>query len=250
MKRILPISANKRLFGQAATTSSLTLVECKILSAAIPRLKELFGRKSNDDHIFPLFSPQINDLVWQTVKIDLKRRAAVLVPLVSYEGVPSLLFTTRSSHLPTHANEVSFPGGHFQDRTDRTLEETALREAQEELRGDYPWDKVEIIGNATPLPSIRGTPVTPVIGVLPYEISATTFPGDPNEVDEIFCVSLADLMTMETIEPNTRFRSNIPVYPAGENKRIWGLTAVITQPLLHKLFQPVLLQDNTVDSKL
>ena len=37
---------------------------------------------------------------------------------------------------PTHASEVSFPGGHFDSTVDTSLEETALREAQEELLGD------------------------------------------------------------------------------------------------------------------
>lgn len=230
-------SSPQLMVTQIASSSSL--VECKIISAALPRLKEVFAEGSNSDNIFPLFGLKANELVWKTVKLNLERRAAVLVPLVSYEGIPSLLFTTRSSNLPTHANEVSFPGGHFDESTDERLEDTAIREAQEELLGDYPWDEVEILGSATPLPSIRGIPVTPIIGILPYEISADTFPGDQGEVDEIFCVSLEDLISMETNEYSERFRSKIPVFPAGENKRIWGLTAVITRPLLHKLFKPV-----------
>jgi hypothetical protein len=232
----------------AKNASSASLVECKTLSAALPRLKEIFAKVSNGDNIFPLFSPKVNELVWKTVEIDLERKAAVLVPLVSYEGVPSILFTTRSSNLPTHANEVSFPGGHFDESTDENFEDTAIREAQEELLGDYPWDMVQILGCATPLPSIRGTPVTPVVAILPFEISADTFPGEPGEVDEIFCVSLDDLIAMETSDYNERFRSKIPVFPAGENKNIWGLTAVITRPLLHKLFKPALLMEESLES--
>lgn len=241
------------MHSQVATksaSSSSSLVECKTLSAALPRLQEVFDNNSNIDDVFPLFTPKANELVWKTVELDPERTAAVLVPLVSYEGVPSLLFTMRSSHLPTHANEVSFPGGHFDDSTDENLEATAVREAQEELLGDYPWDKVQILGKATPLPSIRGTPVTPVIGVLPFEISADTFPGNPGEVDGIFCVSLEDLIAMETNDYSERFRSKIPVFPAGENKQIWGLTAVITRPLLHKLFKPVFLAGGKLESRL
>lgn len=242
------MKSGSRLFSQATVkgvSTETSMAKCKSLEAAIPRLREVFHHKSNNEHVFPLFSPRTHELVWKTVPIDARRQAAVLVPLVSYEGVPSLLFTTRSSHLPTHANEVSFPGGHYDASKDQNLHDTAIREAREELGGvEYPWDQVEILGKATPLPSIKGTPVTPVIGVLPYEISATTFPGDDNEVTEIFYVSLMDLINMETTEYNRRFRSNIPVYPVEETKRIWGLTAVITRPLLHKLFKPVFLEQS------
>ena len=255
MKRVLQSAATKRMHRDvvanksASSSSSSSLVESKVLTAALPRLKEVFAERSNSDNAFPIFSPEVNALMWKSTKIDLERKAAVLVPLVSQGGVPSLLFTTRSSNLPTHANEVSFPGGHFDESTDESLEDTAVREAQEELRGYYPWGEVQILGSATTLPSIRGTPVTPVVGILPYEISADTFPGDPGEVDAIFCVSLEDLIAMETREFSERFRSKIPVFPAGENKRIWGLTAVITRPLLHKLFKPVFLTEEGIGSR-
>lgn len=142
--------------------------------------------------------------------------------------------------MPTHASEVSFPGGHFDDNVDSTFEDTAIREANEELLGDYPWKDVEIIGSATPVPSIKGTPVTPVLGVLPFKINADTFPGNPEEVDDVFCVSIDELSKIETSEKSQRFNSNIPVYPAGQDRKIWGLTAVVTRPLLRKLILPAL----------
>mmetsp|Transcript_30643 Transcript_30643/g.88452 ORF Transcript_30643/g.88452 Transcript_30643/m.88452 type:complete len:265 (-) Transcript_30643:97-891(-) len=231
-----------RYLSTGAGTDSMipaSLRKCPALAAAAPKLREIFQKKSKDG-VFPLFSPKAHEQVWKTVEIDRSRTAAVLVPLVSYEGEPSLLFTTRSSHLPTHASEVSYPGGHFHELSDQSLEDTALREAQEELLGDYPWDEVEIIGTASALPSIRGTPVTPVVAILPYEITADTFPGDPREVEEIFCVSLSRLMEIETLELSERFKTKIPVYPAADDKRIWGLTAVVTRPLLRKLFIPAL----------
>ena len=35
-----------------------------------------------------------------------KRSAAILVPLTTVEGVPSVLFTLRSRHLSNHRNQV------------------------------------------------------------------------------------------------------------------------------------------------
>jgi 8-oxo-dGTP pyrophosphatase MutT (NUDIX family) len=228
-------SNSLRMSAQRWTRSGL-------LDDAVPKLKKLFQGKLNEDGAYPLFPSKVRSQIWRTVPIDRSREAAILVPIVSFEGSISLLFTTRSSNMPTHASEVSYPGGHFDTAVDSSLEETAVREATEELLGDYPWEDVEIIGRATALPSMKGTPVTPVLAVLPYEISRETFPGCPDEVDEVFCVSLEELARIETTEPNERFKSNIPVYPTTENQRIWGLTAVVTRPLLHNLLNPIFLQ--------
>ena len=196
---------------------------------AIPQLRSLFQKKASGQNLFPLFPPKRQELIWKNAEPPNERKAAVLVPLVSYEGKPSLLFTTRSSQLPTHASEVSFPGGHYDKELDSCLEDTAMREAQEELLGDYAWEDVEIIGKAIPLPSITGMPVTPVIAVLPHEIDENTFPGSPDEVDDVFCVQLDELLEVETSQKSERFQSNVPVFPALNGKKIWGLTAIVTR---------------------
>jgi 8-oxo-dGTP pyrophosphatase MutT (NUDIX family) len=216
----------------------LDWTRCKNLENAIPRLKKLLSEKANVHNSFPLFSPKVNKAVWQTVPIKNKRKAAVLVPLVSYQGEPSLLFTTRSKNV-SHSSDVSFPGGHFEESVDASLEATAIRETQEELLGNYPWDEIEIIGKTTPLPSKIGTSVTPVIGILPYEIGPHSFPGCEHEVQDVFSVSLQELINTEGEEHLDRFNSKIPVFTTREGKRIWGLTAVITKPILHKLLKPV-----------
>ena len=201
----------------------------KSMKSAIPRLRSLLRQKANENHVFPLFPHKREKLIWRSTPIDRRRKAAILVPLVTYEGLPSLLFTTRSSHLSTHASEVAFPGGHYDERTDNSIEETAIREAQEELLGDYRWEEVEIIGKASAVPSITGMPVTPVVGVLPHDIDRHTFPGCPNEVEDVFSVSLKELLEVETYERSERFQENVPVFPALNGKKIWGLTAIVTR---------------------
>ena len=219
----------------------------KLLEDAIPRLRERWIRQSNKDNVFPLFSEHVHKGLWSRVKPQPRQRqAAVLVPLLCHEGVPSLMFTTRSSSMPTHAAEVSFPGGHYDDSVDRHLEDTAIRETREELlsNDDYPWEDLEIIGHATSVPSIKGTPVTPVLGVLPHDVKTSDihdiFPGHPGEVENVFCVSLEELLQVETSQKSERFRANIPVFPTKDGHKIWGLTAVIIRPILHKLLRPVL----------
>jgi len=223
-----------------------------LVKQGIPKLKSLLRKTANKDKVFPLFPPKTEKLIWSNTNKNHEREAAILVPLVTYEGQPSLLFTIRSSNLPTHASEVSFPGGHYDESLgDDSLQTTAIREAQEELLADddYPWDEVEILGKASSLPSIRGIPVTPVIAVFPQEIfdndrhnnNTFPFPGSPSEVDEVFCISLQELIDVETTERSKRFQSDIPAFPTKCGKKIWGLTAIVTRPLLHKLFKPVFL---------
>ena len=58
------------------------------------------------------------------------RKAAVLLAL-SDEDDPQLLYTLRSNKVSSHGGEVAFPGG-MQEKSDASLEETALRESEEE----------------------------------------------------------------------------------------------------------------------
>lgn len=59
-----------------------------------------------------------------------KRKASVLMPLCYQHGETSLLYTLRSSHVRTHKNQVSFPGGHVEHGESSLY--AALREFHEE----------------------------------------------------------------------------------------------------------------------
>ncbi|KAL7576296.1 hypothetical protein ACA910_018119 [Epithemia clementina (nom. ined.)] len=210
-----------------------------------PELISCFQHFQNKNGEFPLFNAPFP---FQTTGTkDDENQAAVLVLLCQVNGESSLLFTRRSAKLRRHAAEISFPGGHV-DSSDASFVDAALRETKEEL---LPADDfflknpIEILGQTTKLPSLRGTPVTPVIGGLFYELTkaniARTFPGEPKEVDEVFTVSIKRLLEVESSRelPDNRFRLRYgPVFPT-EHGEIWGLTAYILRPLLHKLLRPV-----------
>ena len=74
-------------------------------------------------------------LISDKIALDLthskKKRAAVLIPLCNRHGVPSILFTLRSTSVGTHKGQVSFPGGHINDG--ETAVEASIRETKEEL---------------------------------------------------------------------------------------------------------------------
>lgn len=69
------------------------------------------------------------------------RKAAVLVPLCTVKGEPSIMFMVRSNKIHAHRGEVSFPGG-MMDGTDLDLITTALRETKEEIGLEIPREAV------------------------------------------------------------------------------------------------------------
>ncbi|MGD9040030.1 MAG: CoA pyrophosphatase, partial [Desulfobacteraceae bacterium] len=58
--------------------------------------------------------------------------AAVLFPIFSANGEYNVLFTQRTHKVESHKGQISFPGGGVEEQ-DGSLEETALREAHEEI---------------------------------------------------------------------------------------------------------------------
>lgn len=249
---------------------------CPRMQEALPELKARFAKLSSPnssnnssgdadaDAVFPILAPAITEQLQQRWKAnEYERRAAVLIPLYSDNGVPSILLTARSAHVPQNPSEISFPGGHFQHDTDASLEDTALRETQEELLGNYPWrdpQHLVILGRGTTIPAINGTPVTPIIAVMMQELrpendlqqsqsdgSSThiqdAFPGDNSEVDHVFGMPLEQLLREEDSHelPNHRLLGSQrqgPRFPSPYG-HIWGLTAFMLRPLLHNLYRPV-----------
>jgi len=76
------------------------------------------------------------------------RRAGVLLLLYPIHGVLHLVLTVRTSGLNHHSNQVSLPGGAWEEG-DASLQETALREAREEI--GIATDELELLGPLTPI---------------------------------------------------------------------------------------------------
>lgn len=115
-------------------------------------------------------------------------RAAVLIPLTVHVDRTSVLLTRRTEHLAKHPGQISFPGGHMED-VDRTPEETALRETEEEI--GLHRRHINIIGRLDDYETRTGFKVTPIVAILttPFDLEL-----NPNEVAEAFEVPLAFLL--------------------------------------------------------
>jgi len=158
-----------------------------------------------------------------------RARAAVLVPiLVDVSGL-SILLTERAGGLSSHGGEAAFPGGK-EDRTDHSLEFTALRENEEEL-GISP-DGVDVIGSLRPFISKHGLLVKPYVGIVSQGIQLRP---NPDEIASVFELPLAYFPTaipirIDDISRHAEFHQ-IPAFEF-DGYEIWGLTSMIVLELL------------------
>jgi len=167
------------------------------------------------------------------------RASAVLVAL-RYEDASSesfeVILTRRSTNLPSHAGQVSFPGGGHQEG-DASIEETALRESFEEI-GLSP-DVVTVVGRLDELQTITGYHVTPVVATLPL---GTELAPDLSEVDRVFTVPLNVVLDEERWETHTHsFKgSEVEMWQLlWDGETIWGATAYML-----RAFSGILRQDD------
>ena len=232
-------------------TAMNSLKRSNLLDEAGPKVKQLLNAYKPYMQILP---QEIKDLTPPPLT---DKKASILVPIihVAEESSPSILFTTRSSNLKSHANQISFPGGHVDEEDGNCVIRAALRETREELsppthvhnlnRYDF-VNGIEVLGRTENIPSMRNIPVTPVVAMFKEKFTAKQiqdlFPGNESEVSNVFTVTMDELLKIEGEESLERLGMNAPFYET-EHGRIWGLTAVVLQPILKYILKPVFLEE-------
>ena len=162
--------------------------------------------------------------------------SAVLLLLRPTQADPEqfeVVFTRRSMEVPTHAGQVSLPGGRLE--SGESPEEGALREASEEI--GIETKDVEIIGRLNELTTISGYHVTPVVGVLREPVE---YRPEVGEVARVFEVPLGELLKRERWElhVHTRKQREVPLwYFEFDNEVIWGVTGQLLMELLEYLWE-------------
>ncbi|APD09153.1 MULTISPECIES: NUDIX hydrolase [Thermus] len=132
-----------------------------------------------------------------------------------------LLFTRRSPSLPTHAGQVSFPGGVVE--AGEGVVEAALREAEEEvgLRG------VEALGFLSPALSPQGFWVQPVVV---FREDLPPLKPSPEEVAEVLLAPLEELLALVPWS-EVRLGRTVWHFP-WRGVDIWGVTGNILKEFL------------------
>jgi 8-oxo-dGTP pyrophosphatase MutT (NUDIX family) len=125
------------------------------------------------------------------------RQAGVIAPVVDRGDEPYLLFTKRADHLGEHAGQMSFPGGGHEP-SDASLEDTALREAREEI-GLLP-EEVELFGRLDDIETVTDYSVRPFVARVPDR----DYIPDEREVAEIAVLPVAALTDLDNYESERR----------------------------------------------
>jgi len=147
-----------------------------------------------------------------------------------------VLLTERAHVLPTHAGQISLPGGRVDG--DETIEEAALREAHEEVGLDP--GSVELLGRLTPIHiPVSEYNLFPVVGVVRRRPRWTP---DPREVDRVLEVPVERLADRERLTWERRVRPwgelDIPYLALPDGLRLWGATAMILAEYLEMVGLP------------
>ena len=191
--------------------------------------------------------------------------SAVLIPLIKLNSEYSFLFEKRSAKI-RQGGEICFPGGEFDPDIDKSIEDTAVREAIEEL--GITGDKIFKIGCLDTFVGPMGVTVDSVIAK--FEITnEAELNYDKNEVEKIFTVPVSyflknppeiygmrlelhsyyfnskgqkvDLLPVKQLglpdrysKPRQGKKHNVYVYKR-EDEIIWGITAALIFEFINKL---------------
>lgn len=172
--------------------------------------------------------------------------SAVLLPLIENNGKPYVLFEVRANHLRRQPGEICFPGGRVEESELSRPQETAVREAVEELGIDK--SQVVLLGPLDYLVAPHGTLIYPFVGLINKKDNIV-----PNqaEVEEVFLAPAEHFLknppSKSSVEVATRYARDFPYnrvpssykkewaqrwsfpvyYYEYDGRFIWGLTARI-----------------------
>lgn len=191
--------------------------------------------------------------------------SVVMVLLTEIDGAYHFVLEERNAKI-RQGGEVCFPGGMFDETSDKSPRETALRETSEEL--GLPGEKIEIIGRLDTLVAAMGAVIEIFVGVMHADIQSLNI--NRHEVEKIFTIPvsyfiatepeihkiLIRLLSSET-DPETgneiiylpvrelglperyldlwgNFKQNVYVFKTAEGT-VWGLTARIIMDFIRVL---------------
>ena len=156
----------------------------------------------------------------------------MLLLLYPFNGELAFVLTRRTEMVATHKGQISLPGG--AQEPGETIQQTALREACEELR--ICLDTVDVLGWLTPLyipPS--DFEIHPTVA---YITPRPVFEPDPVEVAEVLEMSLPMLLDDRfKVKERWEWRGqeiDVPFYRLGGHV-VWGATAIVLSEFEQRL---------------
>jgi 8-oxo-dGTP pyrophosphatase MutT (NUDIX family) len=156
--------------------------------------------------------------------------SAVLIPIYKKDEQYYIIFIKRTKKVKVHKGQISFPGG-TRDKGDKTLLDTALREAEEEI--GLRRKNVTLLGEMDDeITTTSNYIVTPFIALIPWPYNFTL---QKVEVAKIISVPITSLMEKNSRKPDIEMLNGKKVDSFAyyyNGIRIWGATARILNKLL------------------
>ncbi len=191
-------------------------------------IKEIPTYKSN------IFTDKIDDKLYSIINGKKYRNSAVLIPLLRIGQDIQIILTQRSNNLPSHAGQISFPGGKV-DTKDQSPVETAYREANEEI--GLSREEIEHLGYLDITTTGTNFMILPVVA----SISNNFVPKLNNdEVESLIHLPLnyiADVNNLKTMNKVINGEDRTFFVYEYDNYFIWGATARLLKALSERLFQ-------------
>jgi 8-oxo-dGTP pyrophosphatase MutT (NUDIX family) len=164
---------------------------------------------------------------------DYARMGAVLILLFEDEGTVHTCFIERTQYDGVHSGQIAFPGG--KKEPGETLEQTALREAEEEI--GVRQSDVLLLGQLTELyipPS--NFLVHPFVGSISYKPSFLPHEAEVAALVEVTLDELADVRLRGEKKITLSNGSTVQTpYFGLQGKTVWGATAMIISEFLEVL---------------
>jgi len=174
-------------------------------------------------------------------------KSAILFLIMPYKDKPYDLILIRRTKRDNdkHSGEMSFPGGKA-DLDDESLEETALRECEEEL--GVPRNKIHILGSFDDHITPKGFIITPFVGFIDNQQKLIKQESEVQEIVKVPIVFLAEKknyrertyrLKKDTIAVGKyNFRA-----PNGKKYVIFGATSHIIVHFIQTVYQIPLMKE-------
>lgn len=151
--------------------------------------------------------------------------AAVLLLLYPIDSIWHIALTKRHTYKGSHSGQISFPGGK-RENSDTSLQETALRETQEEI--GVRCTNSDCIGQLSQLHiPISNFMVNPYVAIISERPEMKKDEHEVKHIIEIPLELILDDKYQSTTEiTSDKYQFHTPIYQL-EDDYIWGATAMI-----------------------
>ncbi len=174
--------------------------------------------------------------------MEIRKENAILIPVIEWNGEPSLLFEVRSDTLKHQPGEVCFPGGRRE--SGESLLECVCRETAEEL--GIAQEEIEIYGQFDTLHNYTNVTIHTFIGtisknainLLKFDKSGKSeYISNLDEVKELFLVPFSFLETQKpyiypfSVKP--QIGTDFPYYMLNSPEKYQWMEGNYTVPIFH-----------------